>query len=118
MLIRQNQGGQILQGHPGESEVGERPVEVMVLEDVSGKTGEGRQGSEGPNQDDNRGTIELMWKYWVQNEKKIFSFRVSNNGIQPQPWLFTIRAFAVVFSPPAPPAVLQGMPVLSYLTRD
>lgn len=47
MLIHQNQGGQILQGHPGESEVGERPVEVMVLEDVSGKTGEGRQGSEG-----------------------------------------------------------------------
>ena len=61
MLIRQNQGGQILQGHPGESEVGERPVEVMVLEDVSGKTGEGRQGSEGPNQDDNRGTRSGDW---------------------------------------------------------
>ena len=61
MLIRQNQGGQILQGHPGESEVGERPVEVMVLEDMSGKTGEGRQGSEGPNQDDNRGTRSGDW---------------------------------------------------------
>ena len=33
----------------------------MVLEDVSGKTGEGRQGSEGPNQDDNRGTRSGDW---------------------------------------------------------